>query len=75
MYYQQGMQKIEVIVRKEDSGAEPKGTDTQEPSDVATKNSASDTISNNRKKRIIKTNVTHAIAVTKQVIDFSLEYY
>lgn len=75
MYYQQGMQKIEVIVRKEDGGAEPKGTDTQEPSDVTTKTSASDTISNNRKKRIIKTNVTHAVAVTKQVIDFSLEYY
>ena len=34
MYYQQGMQKIEVIVRKEDSRLDAKENNTQEPIDV-----------------------------------------
>lgn len=78
MYYQQGTQRIEVIVRKDGGGGDAgaKETDTDKVSATGTQE---DTQGNGkmsaRKKRIIKTNLTHAIAVTKQVADLGFEWW
>ncbi|MBQ2652172.1 MAG: hypothetical protein IJF83_01320 [Methanobrevibacter sp.] len=77
MLYQQGTQRIEIIVRKESNGQDgAKENDTENVSSNGTQN---DTQKSGgltaRQKRIVKTNLTHALAVTKQVVDLGVEYY
>ena len=77
MLYQQGTQRIEIIVRKESTGQDgAKENDTENVSSNGTQN---DTQKSGgltaRQKRIIKTNLTHSLAVTKQVVDLGIEYY
>lgn len=79
MLYQKGAQKIEVIVRK-DGGGFPAGTKTMGTDETTGKNESAGggiwgTTSPSRKARIIKTNATHALALTKQVADLGIEYY
>ena len=77
MLYQQGTQRIEIIVRKDSSGGQDgaKETETENVSSSGTQNT---TLTSGgltaRQKRIIKTNTTHALAVSKQVIDLGIEY-
>ena len=78
--YQQGTKRIEVIVRKEGSGGSQANAKEKDTEDVAGKETTWRTSvfgSENpqRIKRVIKTNATHALAVTKQVVDLGLEYY
>lgn len=78
MFYQ-GTGKIEIIVRKE-SGAGDVGNKEQSADDVADnkKNNWNTNIfgSNdpNRIKRVVKTNATHFLAVTKQVAGLAFEF-
>ena len=79
MLHQQGTQRIEVIVRKE-SGGGTSGANETDVEDVGSKETTWRTTvfgSENpqRIKRIIKTNTTHALAVTKQVVDLGIEYW
>lgn len=81
MLYQQGTQRIEIIVRKDGGNGQngAKETDTENISATGTEN-VNQSISGgggmtSRQKRIIKTNTTHALAVSKQVIDLGIEYY
>lgn len=73
MLYQQGAQRIEVIVRKDMGGSEitKEHTDT---TDTASPNKKSG-ISDARKKRILITNTTHALSATKQIAGLGIEYY
>ena len=76
MLYQQGTQRIEIIVRKDSIGQDgAKETETENVSSSDTQNT---TLTSGgltaRQKRIIKTNTTHALAVSKQVIDLGIEY-
>lgn len=81
MLYQQGTQRIEVIVRKESSGggdinAKEKDTDSLGGGGETTwRTSVFGSENPQRIKRVIKTNTTHALAVTKQVVDLGIEYY
>lgn len=79
MLYQQGTQRIEVIVRKEGGGGTPGAneTDTDDIGEKETtwRTSVFGTENPNRIKRVIKTNTTHALAVSKQVVDLGLEYW
>lgn len=81
MLYQQGTQRIEVIVRKESGGATETGareTSTEEiggGKETTWKTSVFGSESPNRIKRVVKTNATHLVAVTKQVLDFGIEYW
>lgn len=81
MLYQQGTQRIEVIVRKESSGASEQGareisTDTVSGGGETTwRTSVFGSENPARIKRVIKTNATHALAITKQVVDLGIEYY
>ena len=76
MLYQNGTQRIEIIVRKDSSGqAGAKETDTENVSSSGTQNTT--TTSGGltaRTKRIIKTNTTHGLAVAKQFTDLVTEY-
>lgn len=76
MLYKQGTQRIEIFVRKDISG-EPKGAKTKEPEDNGAEsgNVAKNKMSDARKKRIIVTNTTHALATAKQVSGLAIEYY
>lgn len=81
MLYQQGTQRIEIIVRKESSGASEQGV----------KETSGDTISSGgettwrtsllgsespaRIRRVIKTNATHVLAITKQGADLGIEFW
>ena len=77
----QGTGKIEVIVRKEGGGASEtaaKETPTDEiggGKETTWRTSVFGSESPQRIKRVIKTNATHALAVSKQVIDLGIEYY
>lgn len=83
MLYQQGTQRIEIIVRK-DSGTAQNGAkevDTENVSATGSEN-VNQSISGggnggmtSRQKRFIKTNTTHALAVAHQVMDLGIEYY
>ena len=78
--YQQGTQRIEVIVRKEggtSSLTNANETDTDEVSNKKTtwRTSVFGSESPQRIRRVIKTNLTHTLAVMKQVADLGLEYY
>ena len=81
MLYQQGTQRIEVIVRKEGGGASEtaaKETPTDEIGggrETTWRTSVFGSENPNRIKRIIKTNTTHALAVSKQVVDLGIEYW
>ena len=77
MLYQKGTQRIEVIVRKESSGGQDgaKETETENVSASGTQNATQTSGGLTAKQsRIIKTNTTHALAITKQVIDLGIEY-
>ena len=78
MLYQQGTQRIEIIVRKDGGGGQDgaKETETENVSSSGTQNTTPTSGGlTARQKRIIKTNTTHALAVSKQVIDLGIEYY
>lgn len=81
MLYQQGTQRIEVIVRKESSGASEQGakevsTDTVSGGGQSTwQTSVFGSDNPARIKRVLKTNATHALAITKQVVDLGIEYW
>ena len=77
MLYQQGTQRIEVIVRKDGGGVSSAGaketpSDEKEPTWRTSVFGSEDP---RRIKRVIKTNTTHAIAVSKQVLDLGIEYW
>ncbi len=76
MFYQKGTQRIEIIVRKDSSGQDgAKETETENVSSSGTQNTTKTSGGlTARTKRIIKTNTTHALAVSKQVIDLGIEY-
>ena len=81
--YQQGNQKIEIIVKAQSaiSAAGPKGnkvvnTDTPVQATSRTWQDAVFGTSNPKRiHRIIKTNATHTLAVSKQIVDLGIEYY
>lgn len=81
MLYQQGTQRIEVIVRKEGGGTTEtaaKETSADEiggGKETTWRTSVFGSENPNRIKRVIKTNTTHALAVSKQVIDLGIEYW
>lgn len=81
MLYQQGTQRIEVIVRKESGGVSQtaaKETPTDEIGggrETTWRTSVFGSENSNRIKRVIKTNTTHALAVSKQVVDLGIEYW
>ena len=80
MLYQQGTQRIEVIVRKEGGGSAGVGAKETDSEDVGGRETTWRTSvfgseNPSRIKRVIKTNTTHALAVSKQVIDLGLEYW
>ena len=76
MLHQQGTQRIEVIVRKESGGTAETGAKETTPEDIGGKEITGRTSANpQRTKRIVKTNVTHAIAITKQVTDLAFQYW
>lgn len=81
MLYQQGTQRIEVIVRKESSGASEQGakevsTETVSGGGETTwRTSVFGSENPARIKRVIKTNTTHALAITKQVAGLGIEYF
>ena len=81
MLYQQGTQRIEVIVRKEGGGASEtaaKETPTDEiggGKETTWRTNLYGTNNPNRRARIWKTNATHSLAVLKQVADLGLEYW
>lgn len=82
MLYQQGTQRIEVIVRKEGGGGTP-GANETDTDDIGSQESSKNlrnislygTTSKRRIKRIWKTNATHTLAVAKQVLDLEIGYY
>ena len=77
MVYQQGTQRIEIIVRKDSGGGQngAKETETENVSSTGTQNETQKSGGlTARQKRMIKTNATHALAITKQVADLGLEY-
>lgn len=79
MLHQQGTQRIEIIVRKEGGAGETgaRETPTDEIGGDAENQKSSFWFGNaspQRRKRIIKTNATHLLAVTKQVTDLVLEF-
>lgn len=79
MLHQQGTQRIEVIVKKEGGGASQTNArelPTEEISGKETtwKTSVFGSENPQRINRIIKTNTTHALAVSKQVVDLGIEY-
>lgn len=80
MLHQQGTQRIEVIVRKEGGGTAEIGAKETTPEDIGGKETTWRTSvfgseNPSRIKRVIKTNTTHALAVSKQVIDLGIEYW
>lgn len=78
MLYQQGTQRIEIIIRK-DSGSSLAGANETNTDEISGKqstwNTSGKTKQQLRTERIIKTNVTHALAMTKQVVDLWGEYF
>ena len=80
MFYQ-GTGKIEVVVKKEGGGnseTAAKEIPTEEiggGKETTWRTSVFGSENPNRIKRVIKTNTTHALAVTKQVVDLGIEYW
>ena len=79
MLYQQGTQRIEIVVRKEGGSAQSNAKETQAEEiggrETTWRTSVFGSENPSRIKRVIKTNTTHALAVSKQVIDLGFEYY
>lgn len=79
MLYQQGTQRIEIIVRKEGGSAQSNAKETQTEDiggrETTWRTSVFGSENPSRIKRVIKTNTTHALAVSKQVIDLGIEYW
>lgn len=78
MLYQQGTQRIEVIVKKEGGGASTNANETN-TDEVGGKGktwrtSVFGSENPQRIQRVIKTNLTHTLAVTKQIADLAIEY-
>lgn len=80
MFYQ-GSGKIEIIVRKDGGGSSDVGAKEVAPDEMGGgkettwRTSVFGSENKKRIKRVIKTNTTHALAITKQVIDLGFEYY
>ena len=81
MLYQQN-QKIEVIVRKEDSGGAAIAGANETPVEEAVDKSSNKflsaimgTTSKKRQYRIAKTNLTHGLAVGRQILGIKLHYW
>lgn len=78
---QLGNQRIEIIVRKEGGVSSQKNAKEKDADKIGGGSEDEKSsfwfgnASPERRKRIIKTNATHAVAVTKQVADLGLEYY
>ena len=78
MLYQQGTQRIEIVVRKEGGSAQSNAKETQAEDiggrETTWRTSVFGSEDPRRIKRVIKTNTTHALAISKQVADLGLEY-
>lgn len=79
--YQQGNQKIEIVIRKEggagggQQGNKTKPADNHSNANAKTWKSVVFGSENpQRISRVIKTNATHLVAISKQVIDLEVEY-
>lgn len=74
--YQQGVQRIEVIVKREGSGGQQGAKETEPEKATANGGEETDTTQGTtwKRKRFIKTNVTHAFSVVKQVADYHIDY-
>lgn len=84
MLYQQGTQRIEVIVRKETGGGVSGGAGTKETdADKTTGTGGEESeslgtgagMNNSRTKRIVRANFQHLWTVTKQIADLSVDYW
>lgn len=81
MLYQQGTQRIEIIVRKESSGTDTNAREKDVDNvgggngETTWRTSVFGSENPQRIKRVIKTNTTHALAITKQIVDLGIEYY
>lgn len=83
MLYQQGTQRIEVIIRKETGGGVSGGAgakETDADKTIGTGGEESENLEtgagmNSRTKRIVRANIQHALAVTKQTIDLVVDYW
>lgn len=80
--YQQGTQRIEIIVKKESNGTGDTGNKEQDLDQTTDKNGGGGLISAltgstnpQRQRRVIKTNLTHALAVSKQIVDLGIEHH
>lgn len=75
MQFVQGTQRIEVVVKRESGGGTGKqGAKEKTADEVTAKQEDEQEQQGFARKRFIKTNVTHGIAVAKQVIDLGIEY-
>lgn len=79
MRYQQGTERIEIIVRKDGGGGNPAGINEQSGTTRKRKQTWRTAVfgseSPTRIRRVIKTNVTHAIAVSNQIGQQWVHYY
>lgn len=79
MLYQQGTQRIEIIVRK-DAGASSKGANEKDADQVAenqtssTSSARQSSSSYAQSKQFLRVNITHGVAVAKQLINTSVNY-
>jgi hypothetical protein len=85
MLYQKGTQRIEVIVKKDgglsssivgakDNDAENISSQGSQDNDNGSYSFLLGTANKNRKNRVIKTNATHFLAVSKQIIGLEANY-
>ena len=80
--FQQGTQRIEVIVKRDSGGGSYAGGKEKELEDMASETQDTQSGSTNRqqasdrrKRRIVVTNTTHAYAVSKQISGLIAEYF
>lgn len=78
MLYQSGVQRIEVVVRKEGgggyAGAKEVSAENATGKQRTWRTKLTGSEDPQRVKRVVKTNVTHALATVKQVTDLAIEY-
>ena len=76
MLYQQNTQRIEIIIRKDtiamDATTDTDKVSSQDGGGADTPESQGGTSS--RKKKLLLTNLTHALSTTKMVADLAVEY-
>ena len=79
MLYQTGVQRIEVIVRREGggdgAGAKEREAGEREDRPTTWRTTLFGSENPTRIKRVVKTNATHLLAITKQIADLKIEYY